>query len=85
MAAAVLRPTGFEGEAISPEVALALYTKPSHDAGAKPRQIEIGAVADLCLIDRPWQDARDDLGGVNVKATWIDGELVYDGVNQAPA
>jgi len=85
MAAAVKRPRGFESEAITPEEALALYTKPVHDAGGLPRQIEIGAVADLCLIDRPWQTVRNELSDVKVKATWIGGELVYDGVNQSPA
>ena len=81
MAAAVKRPSGFESEAISPENAFALYTKPAHDAGGLPRQIEIGATADLCLIDRPWQSARKALNDVQVKATWIDGDLVYNGVN----
>ena len=84
MAAAVKRPSGFESEAISPEGAIALYTKPAHDAGGFPRKIEIGAAADLCLIDRPWQSARKALNDVQVKATWIDGELVYNGVNQSP-
>ena len=85
MAAAVKRPLGFENEAISPEAALALYTKPVHDAGGLSRQIELGAAADLCLIDRPWQAARNALRDVKVKATWIGGELVYNGVNQSPA
>ena len=84
MAAAVTRPSGFEAEAVSPETALALYTKPCHDAGAPARRVEVGEIADLCMIDRPWAEARENLGDVRVKATWVGGKLVYNGVNQAP-
>ena len=84
MAAAVTRPNGFEEEAVSPETALALYTKLCRDAGAPARRIEVGAIADLCLIDRPWSEARANLSDVKVKATWVDGKLVYNRVNQAP-
>lgn len=85
MAAAVKRPKGFESEAISPEAVLALYTKPWDDAGGLPRQVAVGEVADLCLIDRSWKHAREDLGAVQVLASWIDGQLVFDGVDQAPS
>lgn len=81
MAAAVTRPKGFEAESISPELALALYTKPSGDAGAASRKVEIGAVADLCLLDRPWVQARDRLAEVRPVATWISGELVYNRID----
>ena len=78
MAAAVKRPSGFEHEAISPEDALALYTKPNDDAGGEPRGVEVSAAADLCLIDRSWATARKDLTKVVVNASWVSGELVYD-------
>jgi len=81
MAAAVNRPNKFESENISPELALALYTKPVHDAGGTPRKIGFGETADLCLLDRPWNEARQNLTDVKVTATWIDGELVYNRVN----
>ena len=81
MAAAVARPREFEGEAVTPEDALALYTKPVHDAGALPRKIEIGGMADLCLLDRDWAKARSNLSDVSVQATWIGGELVYNRVD----
>ena len=81
IAAAVKRPKGFEGEAISPEAALALYTKPANDAGAKPRKIEIGEPADLCLLDSSWADARRNLTDVKVQATWVGGGLVYNRVD----
>lgn len=78
MAAAVSRPEEFQTEAISPELALAIYTKPSCDAGATSRMIEVGAVADLCLLNKPWVQARDNLADTRSIATWIDGELVYN-------
>jgi len=81
MAAAVKRPKGFENEAISPEEALALYTKPAHDAGASPRKIEIGGLADLCLLDRNWGKARNNFSDVEVQATWIGGTLVHNRID----
>jgi len=81
MAAAVKRPKGFEEEAITPEQALGLYTKPSNDAGAPPRKIEVGLMADLCLLDRSWSESRSDFSNVKVQATWIEGDLVYNRVD----
>lgn len=79
MASAVERPNGFDqDEAISPETALTLYTKPSENAGAEPRKIAIGEPADLCLLDRDWEKAKCDFSSVTVKATWVGGNLVYD-------
>ncbi len=78
MAAATSRPKGFECEAVTPDAALALYTKPAHDAGAAPRRIDIGELADMCVLDRTWQAARVSLADVNVIATWTAGELAYE-------
>jgi len=61
MAAAVNRPPGFEQEVITPEQALALYTKPAGDAGGKPRKVAVGEPSDLILLDRSWAEARIDL------------------------
>ena len=81
MAAAVSRPAGFEAEAISPEAALGLYTKPFDNAGAPPRKIEVGAPANLCLIEQPWSETRKNLLNAKVMATWIQGDLVFNRVN----
>jgi galactokinase len=65
MAAAVKRPPGFgAGEGLSAEEALALFAGAADDPGDGPRQVAIGAVADLCLIDRNWAAARGDLAAV---------------------
>jgi len=82
MASAVERPNGFDqDEAISPETALALYTKPKDNAGAMPRKIAVGEPADLCLLDRSWGTAKSGFASVTVKATWVAGELVYDTIS----
>lgn len=89
MAAAVTRTTAAgttigPGEALTPEQALDLYLA-APEALDQLRRVEIGASADLCLLDRKWSHARADLASVGVRATWIDGRLVRDGVDQAPA
>lgn len=84
MAAAVSRQTASgvtveAREALSPEEALALYLADPLDLTCE-RKIAIGLPADLCLLDRPWSAARDDLSSERVQTTWISGDLVY----QAP-
>ena len=77
MAAAVDRPPGFGSEGgLTPEDALALYIGEA-DAPGTPRRLVVGAVADLCLIDRSWSRARRALGTVKVRATIVGGELAY--------
>jgi predicted amidohydrolase YtcJ len=64
MAAAVERDPA---EALRPERALALFLSPLDDPGGPPRRLEPGAPAELCVLDRPWADARRDLAAVAAK------------------
>jgi len=64
-------------EALPPEQALALYTAPLCDPGGPARRVAVGAPADLCLLDRPWRDARERLSSADVRATWCAGRLVF--------
>jgi len=64
-------------ERLTPEQALALFTGTAAEPGGSARVVERGAPADLCLVDRPWARAREDLGEVQVKATIIGGEVVH--------
>ena len=64
-------------EAVTPERALALFTSPAEAPGGPPRTVGIGAVADLCLLDRPWRQARRELRADAVAATLCAGELVW--------
>ncbi len=82
MTAAVNRHTGNGAclnpdEALTPEEALALFSGPATRPGAASRAIRAGATADLCLLDRPWRDARADLAAVQVIATLRAGTLIH--------
>lgn len=73
-----------ESEALTPEEALDLYLR-APDALDQRRRIEVGVRADLCLLDRPWAQAREALSSLLVRATLIDGWLIFDRVDQSPA
>ena len=80
MDAAVNRPSGFsDDEALTPEDALALFTGSGERPGT-PRAIEIGVPADLCLIDRPWREARKALADTQVLMTMVAGRIVYSAI-----
>lgn len=88
MAAAVSRrtrlgkPLGL-GEALTPEAALALFLADPVEL-AVTRRVEIGAPADLCLLAKPWREARRTLSAALVKATLIGGRLLHDRIDQSP-
>jgi predicted amidohydrolase YtcJ len=54
------------GEAVTPEVARDLFLTPLDDPGGAPRRVRPGVPADLCVLDRPWAEARLDLAAVRV-------------------
>jgi predicted amidohydrolase YtcJ len=41
-------------------------------------RLQIGRPADLCLLDAPWQDIRDDLSHEHVVATLCSGEIAWN-------
>jgi predicted amidohydrolase YtcJ len=88
MAAAVSRTTrdgivlGAQ-EALTPEEALCLYLADPLDLG-RQRHIAPGCSADLCLLDRNWDSARTRLSAYDVRLTLINGDIVYDRVDQPP-
>ena len=65
------------GEALTPEEAFNLFAGTLADPGGPARAIGVGAAADLCLIDRPWPEARNDLGVVTVKKTIKSGRVAW--------
>jgi predicted amidohydrolase YtcJ len=88
MRAAIDRQTGSgrtlgPREALTPEQALALFLGHA-DAPAQPRTIDIGATADLCLLDRRWGEARTSLSRDYVRATLRGGKLIFDRVDESP-
>lgn len=70
-------------EALSPEAALALFLADPSDL-ARRRRIAPGAAADLCLLDRPWRDARVRLLAGDVRMTLIGGAVTYDRTASRP-
>ncbi len=61
---------------VAPRRALDLFMGPPDAPGGPPRRVEVGAPADLCVLDRPLADALDDLAAVHVTATLVGGRLV---------
>ena len=64
-------------ERLSPEQALDLFTCAAQDPGGVSRKIAVGEAADLCLLNRPWEQARLRLCSTDVRATFRSGTLVY--------
>jgi len=88
MAAAVDRRTRagcrLEGEeTLTPEQALSLFLADPLDLGSQ-RRIEVGAPANLCLLSKPWREARRALSAELVRAVCVGGRLVHQGVDQPP-
>lgn len=71
-------------EALSPEDALRLYLACPSDL-RKQRSLQPNAAADLCLLDRPWANARDRLSADDVRATIVSGQIAYNRVDQSPS
>jgi predicted amidohydrolase YtcJ len=65
-------------ERIDADRALALYLSPLEDPGGPPRRVEIGAPADLCLLDRPLPATVGDTRSVSVRATIVSGHVVHE-------
>lgn len=70
-------------EALSPEQALALYLADPLDL-PRQRHIAVGGQADLCLLDRPWRQARERLSAQDVRITIASGRVVHQRIDQAP-
>jgi predicted amidohydrolase YtcJ len=64
-------------ERLSAESALGAFTSSALAPGAAPRTIAPGEAADLCLLDRPWRDAREQLSSELVRATIRAGRCIW--------
>ncbi len=72
-------------EALTPERALALFTSPPERPGAAPRSIQVGAPADLCLLDRPWSRAREELSSGLIVAALRGGSVIWPNSEADPS
>jgi len=64
-------------ETLSPEEALGLFLSPLDMPGRRVREIVPGMPADLCLLDRPWVEARQNLANVQVQLTLKAGQPIW--------
>ena len=64
-------------EALTPSAALDRLLSAPTDPGGPPRRVEVGAAADLCLLDRPLAAALEAPTADRVRATWIGGRVVH--------
>ena len=85
MHAAVTRQTASghilgQRERLTPEAALSLFLG-ALDEPHQPRRIAVGVAADLCLLDRPWRQARVRLDSADVRATVRNGRIIYNSVD----
>ncbi|MCB2047508.1 MAG: amidohydrolase family protein [Novosphingobium sp.] len=70
-------------EALSPEQALSLWLADPADL-SRQRELEPGAPADLCLLNRPWEQVRDRLTREDVALTIASGRIVHQIIDQPP-
>ena len=66
-----------DAERVDGETALGLFLGPFEAPGGPPRRIAVGAPADLCLLSAPRAAALAAPGAALVRATLIDGVVVY--------
>ena len=82
MHAAVHRETALgevigEQEKLTPEQAIAMFTSSVDMPGGASRRIAPGQTADLCLLERPWAEARDRISKDDVAMTVMGGTITY--------
>jgi predicted amidohydrolase YtcJ len=82
MHAAVHRETALgevigEQEKLTPEQAIAMFTSTVDMPGGASRRIAPGQTADLCLLQRPWAEARDRISKDDVAMTVMGGTITY--------
>jgi predicted amidohydrolase YtcJ len=65
-------------EALAPEAALAGFLGSPERPGGPVRAVRPGAPADLCLLDRPWCDARERLEAGQVRLTIAAGTTIFE-------
>lgn len=65
-------------EAVSPERALALFLTPLASPGGEPRRVEVGAPADLCLLDGPLSQVLEAPSSSSVMLTIIGGTVRHE-------
>lgn len=64
-------------ERVEAHRALQWFLTPATDPGGPVRRVELGAPADLCLLDVPLAEMLAAPDATHVRCTWIDGVMVH--------
>jgi hypothetical protein len=48
------------------------------DPAGSPRRVEIGMVADLCLMGLPMDEIRESMSSSDVRMTFREGEVIFE-------
>ncbi len=66
------------GEALDAAAAIGLYLG-APEAPGSPRRLQVGAAADLCILDVPWRAVPSGLEVAPVRTTLVAGQVVFPG------
>ena len=64
-------------ERVDPRTALDWFLSAPEDPGGPSRRVQVGAPADLCLLDVPLDVMLAAPDAVHVRSTWINGVMVH--------
>ena len=64
-------------ERVDARTALDWFLTPLENPAGPPRRVAVGEPADLCLLDVPLVVMLESPDAAHVRATWIDGVMVY--------
>jgi predicted amidohydrolase YtcJ len=70
-------------ECLDPAQAIALFAGDPRSPGSGLRELAVGQLADLCLLDVPWEDLCADLASRHVDLTVCGGRIVYAAARHA--
>ena len=64
-------------ERLDAAAVLRLYGSSAQRPGGECRQLQVGAVADLCVLDRGWDAMSEDFAAVRVRLTLGRGRVLH--------
>ena len=68
---------GVGGGSADAAAVLRLYGSSAQRPGGECRSLQVGAVADLCVLDRAWDAMCEDFAAVRVRLTLGRGRILH--------